>query len=72
LNFSLLGSVVISFFLIFTRSNLPEQRGKVSFVGVFDKFLRPGVIPHFSVAIGWKNGKGEHKFKMKLLDSGLK
>ncbi len=49
----------------------PDQRGKVSFIGVFDKFLKPGVIPNFALAIGWKNGKGNFKFKVKLLDPEL-
>ena len=38
--------------------SMPDQRGKVSFIGVFDKFLRLGIIPHFAIAVGWKNGKG--------------
>lgn len=50
----------------------PDPRGKVSFIGVFDKFLRPGIIPHFTIAVGWKNGKGDYKFKLRLLDLELK
>lgn len=50
----------------------PDQRGKVSFIGIFDKFLRPGIIPHFSIAVGWKNGKGDFIFKLRLLNPDLK
>ena len=51
--------------------SMPDQRGKVSFIGVFDKFLRLGIIPHFAIAVGWKNGKGNFKFNIKLLDPEL-
>ena len=44
--------------------SMPDQRGKVSFIGVFDKFLRLGIIPHFAIAVGWKNGKGNFKFNI--------
>lgn len=50
----------------------PDQRGKVSFIGIFDKFLRPGVIPHFALALGWKNGKGVFNHRIRLLDPDLK
>lgn len=63
---------ILQFVILCDMVSPPDQRGKVSFIGVFDKFLRPGVIPHFSVAVGWKNGKGEHKFKMRVLDPDLK
>ncbi|KKS12570.1 MAG: hypothetical protein UU67_C0049G0014 [Candidatus Daviesbacteria bacterium GW2011_GWB1_41_5] len=49
-----------------------DQRGKISFVGVFDKFLRPGIIPHFSLVIGWKNGRGMFNQRVKFLDPDLK
>lgn len=50
----------------------PDIRGKVSFIGVFDKFLRPGIIPNFTLAIGWKNGKGEYTSKVRLLNQDLR
>ena len=50
----------------------PDQRGKISFVGVFDKLLRAGIIPHFSLAIGWKNGRGKFNQRVKILDPDLK
>lgn len=49
----------------------PDQRGKVSFIGVFDKFLKPGIVPNFILALGWKNGKGHFKAQVKLLDPDL-
>lgn len=65
-------SPTLQFIVLCDGVSMPDQRGKVSFIGVFDKFLRPGVIPHFSIAIGWKNGRGDYKFKMRLLDPDLK
>lgn len=61
----------LQFLVLCDGVSQPDQRGKVSFIGVFDKFLRTGVIPHFVVAMSWKNGKGSHKFKLKLLDPDL-
>lgn len=49
----------------------PDQRGKVSFIGVFDKFLRSGVVPNFTLVIGWKNGKGTHTSKIRFLNPDL-
>jgi len=63
---------VLQFIVFCDGVSVPDQRGKVSFIGVFDKFLRPGVMPHFTIAIGWKNGRGDHKFKIRLLDPDLK
>lgn len=63
---------VLQFIVLCDGVSRPDQRGKISFIGVFDKFLRPGIIPHFSIAVGWKNGKGNFKFKMKLLTPDLK
>lgn len=62
----------LQFIILCDGVSMPDQRGKVSFIGVFDKFLRPGTIPHFAIVLGWKNGKGDHKFKMRLLDPDLK
>lgn len=50
----------------------PDQRGKVSFIGIFDKFLRPGIIPHFTLCLGWKNGKGHFVQSFRILDPNLK
>lgn len=62
----------LQFIILCDGVSAPDQRGKVSFIGVFDRFLRPGIIPHFTIAIGWKNGLGDYKFKLRLLDLDLK
>lgn len=49
----------------------PVEKGKVAFVGVFDNFVKPTVVPHFALALGWKGGKGKFKHKVKFLDPDL-
>lgn len=62
----------LQFLVLCDAVSTQDQRGKVSFIGVFDKFLRTGIIPHFAITTGWKNGKGDFKFKIRLLDPNLK
>lgn len=61
----------LQFIVLCDAVSTPDQRGKVSFIGIFDKFMRTGIIPHFTIAICWKNGRGDHKFKLRLLDPEL-
>lgn len=63
---------VLQFAVLCDGITAPDQRGKVSFIGIFDKFIRPGIIPHFSLALGWKNGKGTFNHKVRLLNPDLK
>jgi len=49
-----------------------DKRGKIAFIGVFDNFLRPTVIPHFALALGWKGGKGKFVHKVRFLNPELK
>lgn len=48
-----------------------DQFGKPAYLGVFDQFLRPGVIPQFFVAFKWIYGLGEHKFSFRFLGPDL-
>ncbi len=51
-------------------SNPPD--GKPVFSGVFDKIIRPSILPQFFIALRWINGFGEHKTTIKILDPELK
>ena len=48
------------------------QGGKPVFIGIFDNFVRTGVIPQFFVANRWIYGKGKFKQKIAIKDPELK
>jgi len=62
----------LQFAVLCDGATAPDQRGKISLVGIFDRFLRIGIIPHFSLVLGWKNGKGKFSRKVRFLDPDLK
>lgn len=62
---------ILQFAVLCDGVTAPDQRGKVAFVGVFDNFLRPTLVPHFTLALGWKGGKGKFTHKIRFLDPDL-
>lgn len=50
----------------------PDQRGKLSVIGIFDEVLMPAIVPHFSLVLCWKKGIGKFKSQVKILDPKLK
>jgi hypothetical protein len=48
------------------------QAGKPVFVGVFDNFVRTGVIAQFFIVNRWIYGKGKFKQKIDIKDPDLK
>ena len=47
------------------------QGGKPVFIGIFDNFVRIGVIPQFFIANRWIYGKGKFKQKIAIKDPEL-
>ena len=45
--------------------------GKPVFVGVFDSFVKPGLVPQLFVVTRWVNGVGDHTIKIRVLNPEL-